>query len=228
MRRGLVLALIAAVAVAATAPSAAARAPWKRRVDRIRRGHSIDVAVGVRGTLVYGENATAARVPASNQKLLLSMALLDELGPRAHLSTIAATGSRRGRVVRGNLWILGTGDPTVTGGARYGRDLPVRPTRLGALARRVRETGVRRVEGRVMARTTYFALDWLAPGWKPEFPSRGVARPTSLTFEGNVHEQRPTRTPELYAARALTRRLEDVGVRVVGRPGAGDPPSGLG
>lgn len=228
MRRCLALALLATVAVAATAPAAAARAPWKRRIDHIRRGRSIDVAVRVDGAWLYGENATSRRIPASNEKLLLSMALLDELGPRARLETVAATGTRRGRAVRGNLWVLGTGDPTVTGGGRYGRDLPVRPARLGALARRVRDAGVRRVEGRVMARTTYFARDWWAPGWKPEFPSQEVALPTSLTFEGNVRDGRHTRTPEVLAARAFTRRLEDAGVRVRGRPGAGDPPRGIG
>lgn len=228
MRRALILALLAAVAIAATAPPASARAPWKRRIDRIRRSRSIDVSVGVDGSFLYGENASDRRVPASNEKLLLSMALLDELGPRARLATVAATGTRRGRVVRGNLWLLGTGDPTVTGGGRYGRDLPLRPTRLAALARRVHDSGVRRIEGRVMGRTTYFGRDWWAPGWKPEFPSEEIALPTSLTFEGNVRAARHTRTPELYAARAMTRRLEDAGVRVVGPPGTGDPPSGLG
>jgi D-alanyl-D-alanine carboxypeptidase/D-alanyl-D-alanine-endopeptidase (penicillin-binding protein 4) len=49
-----------------------------------------------------------------------------------------------------------------------------------------------------------------------------VNRPTALTFEGNRDAD-----PEREAAKALTRRLEDLGVHVAGTPTSGDPPEGL-
>jgi D-alanyl-D-alanine carboxypeptidase/D-alanyl-D-alanine-endopeptidase (penicillin-binding protein 4) len=72
-----------------------------------------------------------------------------------------------------------------------------------------------------MGSTKYFRRDWDAPGWN-SVARRYVNRPTALTFEGN----RASR-PEREAAAALTERLEELGIRVAGRPGSGAPPSGL-
>jgi D-alanyl-D-alanine carboxypeptidase/D-alanyl-D-alanine-endopeptidase (penicillin-binding protein 4) len=191
------------------------KSPWMRAIDDAigRRGFSVAVADGA--DTLYARAAGAARTPASNEKLLLSMALLERFGPDHRIATSAAASKVRGGVVRGDLWILGRGDPE-TG-----------PARLRALAARLRDAGVTRIRGRVMGATTYFRRDWWAPGWKPRITRRYVAIPTALTFEHNVVRGREIRDPERRAAASLTTQLERLGIRVRGRPGDGAPPAGV-
>ncbi|MBA3430752.1 MAG: D-alanyl-D-alanine carboxypeptidase, partial [Actinobacteria bacterium] len=196
-------------------PAVATRRPlWQRKIDRLVHGRNIGVMVSSRGKAVYRKEAGRRRVPASNQKLLLSMALLDRLGAGERIPTgVWARAPKRG-AVRGNLWIVGRGDPSLAGGERYARSLPFRAARLGALARRIKNREIRRIKGRVVGATGYFKRDWFAPGWKKFFPWLEVALPTALTFNGNIARRKHTRRPEREAARSLTRKLERIGVSV--------------
>ncbi|HZP90130.1 MAG TPA: D-alanyl-D-alanine carboxypeptidase [Actinomycetota bacterium] len=191
------------------------QAPWMRRVSGAIGDRSMSVAVGDDGVFLYRHADATPRAPASNEKLLLSMALLDELGPSYRIPTIAAAERIEGHVIPGDLWILGRGDPTLG------------PARLAVLARRIAAAGITRIEGRVMGATTYFARDWWATGWKPEFRREEVALPTALTFEGNSAGGVHIRDPERRAAEWLVTRLERLGVAVGDGPGAGAPPGGL-
>jgi len=190
-------------------------APWMRRVSAAVEDHPVSVAVGENGMFLYRHSDTTPRAPASNEKLLLSMALLDDLGPRYRIPTIAAAEQVRGHVVAGDLWILGRGDPTLG------------PARLALLARKIAAAGITRIRGRVMGATTYFARDWWAPGWKPEFRREEVALPTALTYQGNTAGGVHIQDPERRAAERLEIELERRGVAVGGEPGAGTPPSTL-
>ena len=225
MRRGGIL-VIALALVALTGASATARPAWKRRIDKLVRGHSIGVSVAERGRVVYRHADRGKRIPASNQKMLLSMAALDHLGPDSFVVTSARAARVSNGVVRGDLWIAGRGDPALTGGGAFGRSLPFGPTRISRLVRRIRAAGIRRVTGSVMGSTGWFARDWYAPGWKSSFAAYYVALPTALTFEGNVYKGRHVTNPEWRAARSLSRRLESKGIRVRGAPGSGLPPAG--
>lgn len=218
--------LIALALVALSAQSAVARPGWKRHIDRIVRGHSIGVSVAEAGDALYRHADKRKRIPASNQKVLLSMALLDLVGPEETVVTPVAAEGLAGSVVRGDLWLLGRGDPTLTGGGAYSRSLPLRPSRIAAIADAVRAAGIRRISGSVMGSTGYFTRDWYAPGWKSFFPTYYVPLPSALAFEGNSYKGRHIDNPEWRAARSLTRRLRAKGVRVAGRPGAGTPPAG--
>jgi serine-type D-Ala-D-Ala carboxypeptidase/endopeptidase (penicillin-binding protein 4) len=199
---------------------------WKRKIDRLVRRRAVGVMVTSEGDAIYRHKAARRRVPASNQKLLLSMALLDRLGPAERITTTAWARRPSRRTIRGNLWIVGRGDPSVSGGGRFSRSLSFRATRLGALARRIKKGGVRRIRGRVVGATGYFARDWDAPGWKPFFPYQEVALPTALALNGNVVRHRHTRRPEVHAARSLTRKLERLGVSVRRSPRMGRRPTG--
>jgi D-alanyl-D-alanine carboxypeptidase/D-alanyl-D-alanine-endopeptidase (penicillin-binding protein 4) len=181
------------------------------------------VAVGLAGEVVYARQGRRPRTPASNQKLLLSFALLDRLGPGHRIATWAETRRVHGRTVSGDLWLRSGGDPTLTdhqpgywGGSRA--------TTLAALARRIERSGAQVIEGRVMGANRLFADDLDAPGWQPYVPRRFVQLPSSLALMGNNAGKRD---PERAAASALTRELEAVGVSVRGRPGSGRPPRRL-
>ncbi len=202
----------------ATGPQVAldvTRAAWMDRIDGIAAGHAVSVSVAEAGTPLYELADSAPRTPASNEKLLLSMALLDEIGPDFRIVTHAAAAEVVHGVVRGDLWILGRGDPTIDG------------AKLDALASAIAGAGVRRIDGSVMGSTGYFDHDWFAPGWRPEFPREFIALPSALTFGGNTVNGVNVSDPERLAAASLTKQLESRGVAVTGRPGAGPPPAGL-
>ena len=207
-----------------TADAAAPR--WHQRLDELVAGKSVGVAVMIDGQFLYRRHVRKARVPASNQKLLSSMALLDAVPATTRITTTAAARSVEGSTVRGNLWLLGTGDPTVTSGGRYARALPFRPSRLKRLAQHIHDAGVRRITGSVKGGISHFRHDWWARGWQSDFPARYIALPSALSFNANTVRDRHISDPERRAARSLTRKLRDLGVRVADPPGAGTPPSG--
>lgn len=191
---------------------------WVDRIDDLVAGHHVSVAVGYQGNFLYRHDATVRRTPASNEKLLLSMAVLDAIGPDERLSTRVRAESPPddGGVIRGDVWIIGRGDPE-TG----------RPE-MADLAKQMKQAGIDRVHGRVMGSTSYFAHDWWAVGWKEDFPAEEVPLPSALTFEGNVGPSGGhIDDPELRAAKSLLHQLEARGIAVSGHAGAGSPGKGL-
>jgi D-alanyl-D-alanine carboxypeptidase/D-alanyl-D-alanine-endopeptidase (penicillin-binding protein 4) len=182
---------------------------WMLEIDELIGRRAMSVSVAEEDEYLYRHADATPRTPASNEKLLLAMGLLETFGPEHRIVTLAAAPAFDGGVVDDNLWILGRGDPIV------GR------SQLGTLADRLVDAGLQRVGGRVMGSTTYFRRDWFAPGWN-DVAQDYVNRPTALTFESNRGAD-----PEGSAAAALTKQLEKRGVRVAGKPGAGAPPGGL-
>lgn len=184
-------------------------APWMLEIDDAIGSRQVSVVVGEDDAFLYERAASTPRIPASNEKLLLSMALYDTFGPDFRIRTsVAASGTGASGGVR-NLWILGQGDPGVTGAT------------IGSLARKVADAGIARVRGRVLGSTGYFRRDWDAPGWN-NVARDYVNRPTALVFERNDGAD-----PEREAAKTLTSKLEALGVRVDGKPGVGRAPSGV-
>ena len=191
------------------------KARWMRRIDRLTAGIRMSVSVREAGSYLYRRRDQTLRVPASNEKLLVSMALLDQFGPDFQIPTRAMARIVQDGVIRGDLWIVGGGDPSVN------------RVRVRRLARGIMDAGVRRIRGSVLGSKTYFARDWWAPGWKRDFPRDEVALPTALTFRGNEFRGRHVSDPERRAAVTLTRALRRLGVRVDGKPGSGRSPRGL-
>jgi D-alanyl-D-alanine carboxypeptidase len=198
---------------AKTAAVADARPTWRQRIDSLVRGRRVEVAIGVNGTFVYRYHEWISQAPASNEKLLMSMALLRRFHETRTISTVARAATRiRSGAINGPLWLVGRGDPEVT-----------RPD-LDRLARSLIDAGLRRIHGRVMGATTPFDRGWWAPGWRKYFPADYVARPTALTYGHNLGRTgRHIPVPERRAAAVLTKRLRSHGVKVRGKPGVGAP-----
>jgi D-alanyl-D-alanine carboxypeptidase/D-alanyl-D-alanine-endopeptidase (penicillin-binding protein 4) len=205
-----------AAATGPTLPFQIELASWMRRIEDLVAGRSMSISVGEANTFLYEHAPAAPRTPASNEKLLLSMALLDTLGPDRRIRTFAASKApAQDGVIEGNLWILGRGDPQVN------------RTAMADLAASIVAEGVTRIDGHVTGSTTYFRRDWDAPGWNAVARDY-VARPTALTYDGNLDAHgRDDRSPETLAAKSLTAELEALGVKVGERPNAGEPPGGL-
>lgn len=173
----------------------------------------MSVSIGEDGAFWYRHLGWVQRAPASNEKLLLSMALLAAVGPDHVITTNAmARVAPVDGVVDGDLWLVGHGDPEVT-----------RAT-LDGLAGAVATAGVTRITGSVMGDTGPFKRDWWAQGWKEDFPEDEVAFPTALTFRGNVGpDGRHIDDPELRASAYLTKALRRHGITVKEGPAAAAP-----
>lgn len=190
---------------------------WRSRIDALVGGRGMSVAIGNDGRFWYRHLATVPRIPASNEKLLLSMALLDRVAPGHRIATRAMilTPPVDG-VLAGDLWLVGNGDPEID------------RARLTTLAETVAATGLVRIDGSVLADTGPFERDWWAVGWKDYFQADEVPFPTALTFDGNVgpgggHID----DPERRAAAWFTKELRRLGIQVAGRPAMDAAPEGL-
>ncbi len=189
-----------------------------RDITAVIGDRPVSVAIGKDGDPWFGHLGWVGRPPASNEKLLLSMALLQRYRPWRTIRTDASAASMPGPrgVVYGNLWIMGHGDPGIDG------------TQIGALGRAIRDSGVRRIRGSVIGNIGPFGRDWWARGWKDYFPADYIPLPTALTYRENTDRRGVHVTdPELRAAKKLTARLRHLGITVGHKPRMGYAPTGL-
>lgn len=141
----------------------AALAPALRGAD----DYSLDVA-DARGRILYAERADRALTPASTLKLVVASAALGELGPDYRFTTIvAARDPARGGTIAGDLWIEGSGDPSLVRGD------------LRRAADALYADGVRRIDGRVVADASADAPPEINPLWNPADANEGFQAPTS-------------------------------------------------
>ncbi len=166
-------------------------------------------AVDVRtGRSVYEKNVLRSLLPASAEKLAVSFTALRVLGPRFRFRTeVVGVGVRSGRTWKGNLGLVGFGDPTLD------------HTDLDRLARKFAATGIRRIEGRVLGDDTHFDSRRDALGWKTSYLGF-ESRPLSALAVAGVQFNGANESAAA-AARAFTEALERRGIAVTGRAGAG-------
>jgi D-alanyl-D-alanine carboxypeptidase/D-alanyl-D-alanine-endopeptidase (penicillin-binding protein 4) len=106
------------------------------------------------GDLLYSAQSDRREQPASNMKLATSTVALDVLGPNRRFTTsVSSTGQTDGQTLTGDLYLRGTGDPTMLN-ADY-----------DDLAAKVAATGVREVQGKLVADDTWFDAERLGFGW---------------------------------------------------------------
>ncbi|HEX6131775.1 MAG TPA: D-alanyl-D-alanine carboxypeptidase [Actinomycetota bacterium] len=188
---------------------------WVERIRELVGDRPMSVAIGDDGETWFRHRDWVLRAPASNEKLLLSMALFDRFGTERTIRTSVTTAApRRRATIHGDVYLVGRGDPEVA-------DAQVRE-----LARQVASAGIRRIRGSVVGSLGGLRRDWWATGWRDYFPRWYIARPTALTYRGNRDAAgRHVPDPERRAAAALTRRLRKLGVRVVDPAAAARPPA---
>lgn len=114
------------------------------------------------GEVLYRRNEGKMFVPASNLKIVTSSAALETLGPEWRYRTaVAATGPVQGGELRGDLVVIGSGDPTIAADFHQGDARAV----FRAWADSLRAHGVRRITGRVIGNDDVFDDVPYGRGW---------------------------------------------------------------
>lgn len=137
-----------------------------------------------RGDTLYALNPDAAVLPASTQKLLTSALAFERLGPNFRFTTeVLHDGALSDGVVRGNLYLRGAGDPSLTNRFHRGdADAP-----MTALAKRVAGGGVRRVTGALVGDASAFDTATVPAGWQTRYLGAAyAARVSALSLNENL------------------------------------------
>ncbi|HEX4965897.1 MAG TPA: D-alanyl-D-alanine carboxypeptidase/D-alanyl-D-alanine-endopeptidase [Thermoanaerobaculia bacterium] len=135
------------------------------------------------GQAVYSYNPDAPLVIASNSKLFTTAAALDTLGPGFQFETrFLLRGTVAEGVLRGDLGVVGSGDPQISG-REYGGD-PFAVFRPWAAA--LRERGIRRVAGDLYLAHGLFEALRIHPDWPRDQLAEWYEAPIdALSFSDN-------------------------------------------
>jgi serine-type D-Ala-D-Ala carboxypeptidase/endopeptidase (penicillin-binding protein 4) len=134
-----------------------------------------------RGDTLFSRHPEQPLAPASNMKLFTAAAALEYLGEGHRFRTfLIADGPIRDGVLEGNLYLYGTGDPTL--GTRFA-DAPA-PALL-ALADTLQLLGVRHVRGDIVGDGSYFSGPSVGEGWQESYMNAWYATSAGAL---SVHE----------------------------------------
>jgi D-alanyl-D-alanine carboxypeptidase/D-alanyl-D-alanine-endopeptidase (penicillin-binding protein 4) len=222
---------LAAAAAACAAPYAALAAENDARLVRKLNG-AMNQASARSGAYVYdltdrealfGRKPKRRRILASNTKLFTTAAALNRFGSGGRFET-SVFGDRlpnANGVVRGDLYLVGGGDPSFGSNSFAERAYGGGGATLEELADGVTQAGVRRVTGGVLGDESLFdslrggpdsgygVSEWVGPLSALSY-NRGLARENGSAFQ--------TRPPE-FAAKKLEAALKRRGIRVEGSAG---------
>jgi len=116
------------------------------------------------GQVVYSRNARRKFVPASNQKLLVTSAALSLLGADHRFKTeVWATGSSFGEMLDGDLVLVASGDPTMSGRFQESGEAA-----LYAIADSLFRKGLRHVTGSIFVDVSAWDSASVGPTWEVE------------------------------------------------------------
>lgn len=135
--------------------------------------------------ILYERNEQISLMPASGAKLYTTAAALDQLGPTYQFETeIYTNGAVENGVLKGNVFVRGSGDPAI--GGRYIK-VPTDPvSAMRTWARTLREQGINIIEGDIVGDDDLFDDLLLGYGWSwDDEPYYYSAEISALTFFDN-------------------------------------------
>jgi len=199
---------------------------------------SCAVVLDARGQVVLDHHGDEPMVPASTLKLLTATAALEALGADHTYRTVVVGPPPEGGVVRGDLTLVGGGDPVLVT-EDYAARSPRQPqvhTSMEALADALVSAGVTRVEGSIVGDESRYDQQRYLPVWPARYIDQNQTGPLSALSVNDgfaeyptpqVHRDlRPAPDPAAHAAGVLTLLLAARGVEVVGPPRSGAAPAG--
>jgi D-alanyl-D-alanine carboxypeptidase/D-alanyl-D-alanine-endopeptidase (penicillin-binding protein 4) len=134
--------------------------------------------------ILYQQNAEKLLIPASNMKLVTAAAALHYLHPDFRFETVIATdGPIHDGVLKGNLFIIGTGDPSISN-----RFYPDSTWVFRDWAEKLKETGIHEIAGDVIGVDDFFDDQRWGPGWAwDDLPYKDAAPVSALQFNDNLY-----------------------------------------
>lgn len=234
--RTLLLAICAALVLVVTVPTASAASLQARVAAQVR-------ASGVAGStsvvvwdhnaqkILYRSRDTVPVAPASNQKLLTSAAALGQLGPGYRFTTkVVATGKLSANgVLRGNLILVGGGDPTLSTRSFAKRNLDGWGANIDLLTYAVRGAGIKVVTGRVIADESFLDSQRYVKAWPRSYRYNETTALGGLTlnqsYGRNCRCGSSSRRPAVQAATTYRKMLIARGITIRGGVGLGRAPS---
>lgn len=176
---------------------------------------------------VYRLRPDVLRLPASNEKLVTASAALASWTSTYRFSTqlfISAPGPDEDGVVRGDVYLRGLGDPTLSTTSFQKRYFRMRTSNVHDFVKRLDTLGVTRITGRVIADDGYFDRTRAVANWRPGMTAYCGPLSALTLNEGFRSGGGYVKDPSLYAASTLTRQLRAAGIRVVHGPAHGVVP----
>ncbi len=173
---------------------------------------------------IVNVNTNRALIPGSNIKLLTGAVALDVLGPERKYST-KMLGVVAGSVVRGDLWLIGGGDPLLTT-----RLYPltekyptITPTDVEKLVDALVALGVTAIEGSVVGDESLYDVERYVPSWGDGIRSVEAGPLGALMINDGAVTGSPIKptNPALAAAIEFTRLLASRGIAVRDAPEVG-------
>lgn len=136
------------------------------------------------GATIFGLDPDRARVVASNNKLFTTAAALATLGPSYEYETKVLTrGTVAGGTLEGDLAVVGSGDPNISGRGYNGDGYAV----FRAWAASLKSRGIQRVHGHLTLVTGFFDSEQIHPDWPKDQLVRWYEAPVDdLSFNENV------------------------------------------
>jgi len=174
--------------------------------------------------VVYQLRPNKSLIPASTMKLLTAAVALEVLGADKVFST-KILGIVAGNAVRGDLWLVGSGDPLLsTAPYLLTEKYPTMfPTYVEQLVEALVALGVTSVQGSVIGDETLYDAERYVPSWGDGIRSTEAGPLGALMINDANVTNSPVKfpNPALGAATELTRLLNERGIVVRDSPGVG-------
>lgn len=156
-------------------------------------------------------------IPASNEKLRTAFAGYELLGQTVVFDTVVvATGPIVDGELRGDLVLIGGGDPTLTTDG---------PHSIAALVSAVSQAGVRRVQGSLIIDVSRYDRELTAPGWPDSVWPSAVGALSAIVVDRN-RSAAALADPASHAAVTFRTSMLNAGVPIDGpNVTRADPPS---
>jgi len=150
---------------------------------KVSKAISVQIVELGSGQEIYSYNADEPRIIASNTKLLTTAAAFDTVGPAFFFETnVLWRGEHRDGGLRGDVAVLGGGDPNISG-RHYGGD-PLAVFRQWA--QEFKRLGVHRIEGDLFLVTGLFEPPLVHPDWPRDQLHKWYEAPVAaLSFSDN-------------------------------------------